>query len=152
MTDPSDYPHSGDIAAGIPVYNGPALTHPDRTEEEWRSVMAEWNRCFATGPGIIAIRSGYTDLGLVDNVTAVLNEIIQAETLGKVGKGDHFAASGANSRIWNAHEKLCVKAPELFALYNTNELVRRVSEAWLGPNYQITTQANVVHPGGSLRT
>ncbi len=89
---------------------------------------------------------------LLDKATQVLESIIEEEEAGNTGKGDHFAAAGANSRIWNAHEKLCMKDPELFVRYNTSELVRRVSEAWLGQGYQITTQVNVVRPGGKAQT
>jgi len=117
-----------------------------------RSVMAEWNRSFQSGPGIIAIRGGYDDLALLDAVSKELNAIIHDEEAAGTGKGDHFAAAGANSRIWNAHEKLCMRAPELYARYNANELTRRVSESWLGSGYQITFQVNVVRPGGKAQT
>ena len=45
--------------------------------------------------------------------------------------GDHFAKAGANDRIWNAQEKLCLRAPAVFARYFANPLssVRR-SVAW----------------------
>jgi ectoine hydroxylase-related dioxygenase (phytanoyl-CoA dioxygenase family) len=151
VTNPDDYPHATEIASGIPVYDGAGLTDTCSADDTWHPVMAEWNRCFATGPGIVAIRKGFTDLQLLDEVTATLNTVIAQEAAGNAGSGDHFAATGANSRIWNAHEKLCMQSPELFARYNTNEIIRRVSEAWLGSGYQITTQANVVHPGGKAQ-
>lgn len=150
-TDPADYPAAREIIHAIPVYDGPELCAGLSTDSDWRPVMAEWNRAFADGPGIIAIRGGYTDLALIDAVTEVLNSIIAEEEAGKSGKGDHFAAAGANSRVWNAHEKLCMKDPCLFIRYNANGLIRRVSESWLGSGYQITTQANVVRPGGQAQ-
>jgi len=96
--------------------------------------------------------SWYDDLALLDAVSKELNAIIHDEEAAGTGKGDHFAAAGANSRIWNAHEKLCMRAPELYARYNANELTRRVSESWLGSGYQITFQVNVVRPGGKAQT
>ena len=147
----ADYPYAAEIASGIPIYDGVAISDTCTCDEDWRKVMAEWNRCFASGPGIIAIRRGFTDLDLLDGVTSILNQIIKDEAVGKSGKGDHFAAAGANSRIWNSHQKLCLSSPELFVRYNASELVRRVSEAWLGTGYQITAQANVVHPGGKAQ-
>lgn len=150
-TRAEDYPYAVAIANGIPVYDGDAMRRAMTDETEARSVMTEWNRSFLSGPGIIAIRAGYDDLALVDAVTEVLNAIVAYEEAGNDGKGDHFAAAGANSRIWNAHEKLCMRAPELFARYNANELTRRAAEAWLGSGYQITTQVNVVRPGGKAQ-
>lgn len=151
-TPSHDYPHAAEIASKIPIYDGEAMRRAMSDEVQARSVMSEWNRCFAFGPGIIVIRGGYSDLALVDAVTAELNAIIAEEEAAGTGTGDHFAAAGANSRIWNAHEKLCMRAPALYALYNSNELTRRASESWLGSGYQITFQANVVRPGGKAQT
>ncbi len=151
-TPAEDYPHATEIASNIPVYDGDAMRQAMAEPAQARLGMAEWNRAFLSGPGIIAIRKGYADTGLVDAVTEELNAIIAEEEAGSTGKGDHFATAGANSRVWNAHEKLCMKAPALFARYNANELTRAVSESWLGTGYQITFQANVVRPGGKAQT
>lgn len=150
-TEKSDYPLAQEIAGNIPLYDGDALRGRFVSEADARPVMAEWNRSFLSGPGIVAIRRGYADLALMDAVTEELAAIIADEEATNEGKGDHFAAAGANSRMWNAHEKLCMRAPELYARYNANEIMRRVAEAWLGPNYQITTQVNVVRPGGKAQ-
>lgn len=151
-TRAADYPHAAEIASKIPIYDGDTMRGAMTDAAEARAVTAEWNRAFVSGPGIVAIRKGYDDPALLDSVTEVLTEIIDEEEADDTGKGDHFAAAGANSRLWNAHEKLGVRAPELFIRYNANELIRRVSEAWLGPGYQITTQVNVVRPGGKAQT
>ena len=65
--------------------------------------------------------------------------------------GDHFGKPGANDRIWNALEKLAVRAPDLFVRYYANDVLAVVSQAWLGPGYQITSQVNVVNPGGQAQ-
>jgi ectoine hydroxylase-related dioxygenase (phytanoyl-CoA dioxygenase family) len=62
--------------------------------------------------------------------------------------GDHFAKAGANDRVWNALEKLAVRDPEAFVDYYANDILALVSTAWLGPAYQVTSQVNVVRPGG----
>jgi len=49
--------------------------------------------------------------------------------------------------VWNALEKLCVRAPDLFARYYANDLLALVCEAWLRTNYQVTSQVNRVQPG-----
>ena len=151
-TSATDYPFAAEIVKNIPIYDGDALRALFASDDTAFPVLSELNRVFLTGPGIIAIRGGYEDIGLIDEVTAALSGIIAAEEAASGGRGDHFAAAGANSRVWNAHEKLAVRDPELFARYNANEIVRRVSEAWLGSGYQITTQVNVVRPDGKAQT
>ena len=48
-------------------------------------------------------------------------------------------------------EKLARRDPEAFVDYYGNEIIELVSSAWLGPNYQITSQVNVVNPGGAAQ-
>ena len=151
-TQLGEYPLAAEIVSNIPVYDGRAMHQAMHSEETARPLMAEWNRVFGSGPGILVIRNGYSDLALIDAVTDELNAIIVEEEATGTGTGDHFAAAGANSRIWNSHEKLCMRAPELYARYNCNELTRRISESWLGSGYQITFQVNVVRPGGIAQT
>ncbi len=80
------------------------------------------------------------------------NAMIKEQHEAKTGGGDHFAKPGANDRIWNALEKLCLRDPELFAKYYSNEIVALISESWLGTSYQITSQLNVVNPGGEAQS
>ena len=54
--------------------------------------------------------------------------------------------------VWNALEKLAVRAPAAFVDYYGNDVLALVSEAWLGPGYQVTSQVNVVNPGGQAQT
>jgi ectoine hydroxylase-related dioxygenase (phytanoyl-CoA dioxygenase family) len=69
------------------------------------------------------------------------------------GRGsDHFGKAGANDRVWNALQKLCERAPGLFAEYYANDMLALVSEAWLGPLYQVTSQINCVNPGSAAQT
>ncbi len=77
--------------------------------------------------------------------------MIEEQQRGKSARGDHFAKPGANDRIWNALEKLCLADPAAFAAYYANDVIALVSEAWLGPFYQITSQLNVVNPGGEAQ-
>jgi ectoine hydroxylase-related dioxygenase (phytanoyl-CoA dioxygenase family) len=39
----------------------------------------------------------------------------------------------------------------VFADYYANDVIALVSEAWLGPGYQVTSQVNVVNPGGQAQ-
>ena len=49
-------------------------------------------------------------------------------------------------------EKLCLCDPLVFAKYYSNEIVALISESWLGTGYQITSQLNVVNPGGEAQS
>ena len=40
----------------------------------------------------------------------------------------------------------------VFVDYYANDIIALVSEAWLGPSYQVTSQVNVVNPGGAAQT
>lgn len=150
-TGPETVPLAAEIISNIPVYEGSAVCNAFADEARAKAYMAEWRNVLATGPGIIVVRKSYDDLALIDDVTNVLNQIIADERESGSAEGDHFATAGANSRVWNSHEKLCVASPELFARYNANPVTAMISQAWLGPLYQITMQVNVVRPGGTAQ-
>lgn len=151
-TTDRDYTRATEIASNIPIYDGAETSKALADRAQGRALTAEWNRAFLSGPGIIVVRNGQSDHALIDAITEKFEAIIEAEESENAAKGDHFATAGANSRIWNAHEKLCMAAPDLYARYNTNEITRSVSESWLGSGYQITFQVNVVRPGGKSQT
>lgn len=147
----TDYPTAAmpiatEIQQRIPVYSGSAIAEKGDDPDFQLALLSEWNRVFEHGAGIIVIKNAFPDTFIVDQVTAVLNKIINTES--SDSPGDHFAEAGANSRVWNSHEKLALANPELFAAYYANPVIHLASCAWLGPNYQITAQVNVVHPGG----
>jgi ectoine hydroxylase-related dioxygenase (phytanoyl-CoA dioxygenase family) len=82
----------------------------------------------------------------------VFNAMIADQSAAGVTAGDHFAKPGANDRVWNALEKLATREPAVFADYYANDVIALISTAWLGPAYQITSQINVVNPGGAAQT
>ena len=145
-------PLASDISKNIPIYDAAAVRAALGDRDRLRAFMAEWNRVLATGPGVVVFKNTYEDTVLVDAVTGVLDTIIAEEESQSAGSGDHFAPAGANSRVWNAHEKLCMADPTLFARYNANPIIPVISRAWLGPHFQITTQVNVVRPSGKAQT
>ncbi len=77
--------------------------------------------------------------------------MIEEERATKSEVGDHFAPPGANDRVWNALEKLALRSPGVFVDYYANDIIALASLAWLGPNYQVTSQVNVVNPGGQAQ-
>lgn len=147
-TDPSLVPLSADIQQQIPVYDGQAIRDAVASDpQRVRNYQQEWAGVLLSGAGVVAIRSAIDDTAMLDQVSDTLLAIIERESQAGTG-ADHFAAAGLNTRLWNAHEKLCLESPELFARYNANDALALICKAWLGPAYQITTQANIVHPGG----
>jgi ectoine hydroxylase-related dioxygenase (phytanoyl-CoA dioxygenase family) len=147
-----DYPFAMDIASRVLIYDGDAVRHVTTTPEGRRALLAEWAEAMMTGPGVIVLRRAFSDLATVDAASAVFQGIIEEQHATNTGGGDHFAKPGANDRIWNALEKLCLRAPDVFAAYYGNEILALVGEAWLGPAYQVTSQVNVVNPGGEAQS
>ncbi len=151
-TEAGDYPLASSIERNVPIYDAAKIRAVAGDRPSAQAFMAEWNRAFLGGPGIVVFRRTYGDLKLIDEVTAILNGIIEDERAAKGNRGDHFGKAGENARVWNAHEKLCVAAPELFIRYNANDILALVSRSWLGPLYQITAQVNLVYPGGKAQS
>lgn len=143
-TDPAEYPLATEIVREVLVYDRSSL--PIDSDPE--SIEREWNRALSQGPGVILIRGAFPDTRVVDRVSDVFAAIIEQERASGVAAGDHFGKPGANARIWNAQEKLAVADPEAYVDYFANDILALGSRAWLGPGYQITTQVNVVYPGG----
>ena len=147
-TELTDYPHAADVEQGVLVYDAAALRSAITSPEGRDAVEAELVRALTNGPGVVALKGAFDDHDVVDRVTAVFDEIIEAERAAGTAPGDHFAKPGANSRVWNALEKLALRDPEAFVDYYANDVLALVSRAWLGPGYQVTSQVNVVRPGG----
>lgn len=135
----------------VPVYDATALRAAIATDEGCAAVEAELAYVLADGPGIL-VMTGALAHPVVDRVSAAFERIIAAERAAGGEVGDHFAAGGVNDRIWNALEKLAIARPEDFVDYYADDLLALAARAWLGPAYQVTSQVNVVNPGGAGQT
>jgi len=144
-------PHATSIEKNIPVYDMQALRPSLERADTRRALLAEWAWVLGKSAGVIALRGAYEDTSVIDRATATFRQIIEEERQSGAGEGDHFAASGANDRIWNALQKQCLRDPEGFALYFGNTAIAAACEAWLGPNYQVTAQVNQVRPCGKAQ-
>jgi ectoine hydroxylase-related dioxygenase (phytanoyl-CoA dioxygenase family) len=145
VTDLADYPHAHDVRGGVLVYSAEVMAQADR-----RRLQAELIHAFADGPGVIMIEGAFGG-ATVDSASAAFRDLIAAQRAAGGAAGDHFGKPGANDRIWNAAQKLALHAPEVFADYYANDSLAMVSQAWLGPRYQVTSQVNVVNPGGAAQ-
>ncbi|MFD8305520.1 phytanoyl-CoA dioxygenase family protein [Streptomyces sp. NPDC059690] len=146
--DPADYPHASSVERGVLLYDtGRVLGAEDR-----RGVQEEFVRALTDGPGVVVFRGAFPDPAVVDRLTEVFDALIREQYASGAKAGDHFARPGANERVWNALEKAALYDPTAFADYYANPVLALVCEAWLGPGYQITSQVNVVNPGGLAQT
>ena len=149
-TDLAGYPYADEVRENVLVY-GPRLRDSVATPEGRRDVQAELARALTDGPGIVVFAGAFTDTGAVDRATAAFEAMIADQKAAGVVGGDHFAKPGANDRVWGALDKFAVRDPEAFAGYYGNDVIALVSEAWLGRGYQLTSQVNVVNPGGQAQ-
>src|SRR5262245_29417979 len=150
-TDLAVYPHADRVEQNVLVYGSDRLRAATATRAGRDAVSAELVRALTDGPGVVVLEGAFPHHAVVDRVTAVFDAIIAEEESAGGEHGDHFAAPGANSRVWNALEKLAVRAPEAFVDYYANDVIALASRAWLGPGYQVTSQVNVVRPGGKAQ-
>lgn len=143
----ADVPHAAQIEKNIPIYDAGVLD--DLFDP---ALHAEWAWNFLHGAGVAVIKNGYADTAPIDAATKIFHQIIAEEGSAGKGGGDHFAKAGANARIWNSLQKLCLSDPAVFAGYHGVPALDAIAQAWLGPNYQLTAQVNLVRPGGAAQT
>ncbi|RHZ48499.1 phytanoyl-CoA dioxygenase family protein [Aspergillus thermomutatus] len=151
-TNKATYPLSSCIEKNIPIYDVTTLDHlhPELTTH----LQNEWHHALNTGPGIVVLKGMYRPARYGPTLTATtetFTRIIAQERLTSTKKGDHFAASGKNDRIWNSFSKHALLDPRSFTAYYSNPWLRLIAESWLGPAYRITAQVNIVKPGGAAQ-
>src|SRR4051794_223208 len=150
-TDAADFPLATEVVDRVLVYDAERLRSEVTREDGPDLVAAELVRALTDGPGVVAIRGAFPDTEVVDRATTAFDAMIADERAAGGAKGDHFAKAGANDRVWNALEKLALRDPETFVDYYANDVLALISRAWLGPGYQVTSQVNVVRPGGKAQ-
>ena len=144
-------PNAAEIENNIPIYDINALHKVFQSKELRSELMAEWAWVLRESSGAIVLRGAYQDTSAIDEATELYQKIIASEKLNSGRGADHFATAGANDRIWNSLQKLCETSPDVFLRYFANVPIQTACEAWLGPNYQMTAQVNLVHPGGEAQ-
>ncbi|MFC9630031.1 phytanoyl-CoA dioxygenase family protein [Streptomyces mirabilis] len=147
-TDPADHPSAERVEQNVPLYDSDRLRSLAISPQGRRSVQDELVRALSDGPGIVVLKGAFPDAAVVDAASEAFRALIEEERASGTARGDHFAKPGANDRLWNALDKVAVRVPEVFADYYANDILELIAEAWLGPAYQVTSQVNVVNPGG----
>jgi ectoine hydroxylase-related dioxygenase (phytanoyl-CoA dioxygenase family) len=146
-TQPDDYPYARGADQNVLVYDSDRL----RAVADQAAVRAELARALLDGPGIFVLKRAFADLAVLDRATEIFHALIGEERAAGAARGDHFAKPGANDRVWSALGKFAIRAPEVFAGYYANDMLALAAQAWLGPAYQVTSQVNVVNPGGAAQ-
>ena len=147
-----DWPLAAKVEKNILIYDGNAARAAAKDAQARKTLMAEWADALLSGPGVIVIKNAVDDHPAIDRATVIFETIIAAQHKSGTGGGDHFAKPGANDRIWNSLQKHCLADPANFAAYYASEAIIMASEAWLGPDWQMTAQLNRVNPGGAAQS
>jgi ectoine hydroxylase-related dioxygenase (phytanoyl-CoA dioxygenase family) len=148
----ADYPLAARVEKNVLIYDCTAPALRLENDDDRRMLMAEWADAMRTGPGVVILKHAEPDHAVIDRASDMFRTLIAAQNVAGTGGGDHFAKPGANDRLWNSLEKHCLADPANFARYYGNPFLALISEAWLGPHYQMTAQLNVVNPGGAAQS
>lgn len=153
QTQKTTYPLAKTIQKNIPIYD--CSTFDLSSSSGTSQIDALQNELYhnlTVGPGVYILKNFFTDLSVLDSTNTAYDTIIAREQSGTGGqKGDHFAPASANARIWNSFSKHCLQDPQSFVSYFSNPWFRIVCEAYLGPGYRLTSQVNIVRPGGKAQ-
>lgn len=150
-TSAADYPFAADVVKNVLFYDSADLVSKSAESSVRAEIQDELAHALLNGPGIVVFKGAFTEDNALTETTALFHDIIERQHKAGAASGDHFAKPGANDRIWSALQKLAVERPDLFAQYYSNSILALVSEAWLGPMYQVTSAINVVNPGGAAQ-
>jgi ectoine hydroxylase-related dioxygenase (phytanoyl-CoA dioxygenase family) len=142
---PIHYPLAASIEANVPIYE---LDEFSEVSPAQRSTLQdEWYHILLSGPGVFVTKNLYRDKKLINTVNDTYCNIIDEEKKRSGKRGDHFAGTGANDRIWNSFSKHCLQDAKSFLEYYSNPWLPLISSAWLGPHHRLTAQVNIVKPG-----
>ena len=136
-----------DLKHNIPIYDAPALAGQLGDPEGRQALLSEWADVLVKQSGALVLRGAVEDQAALQAATDIFEDVIEDERASQSG-GDHFAGAGANDRVWNALQKLCLRDASVFVHYFKSPSIAAVCEAYLGPDYQMTAQVNLVRPGG----
>ena len=141
-----DYPFADSVSNNVVIYDANYLESFIGDSENELRLKTELHQVLEGGPCVFVIRNLYRH-DAIDQSNNIFEKIVESE--GNTGN-DHFA-SGTNTRIWNAFQKVALEDPEAFISYYSNNLLKLVAESWCGPNSQMTAQVNIVRPGGEMQ-
>ena len=145
----TEFPLAKDSKLNVLCYQATAMRDCLNEPAKKSAFQQELATVFQSGPGVFIIEGFFDDTAVIDLHNTLLDALFALQE-GKQA-ADHFAQAGENGRIWNVLQKSALHSPEQYIEYYKNPLFSLVSEAWLGPHYQLTAQVNVVRPGGKAQ-
>lgn len=148
-TQLNDYPLATAVEENILIFDGSALRKTLGDSNKEAAIRTDMAKCLRDGPGVFVIKKAYEDTTVIDDSTAIFQQIVADEKTSGQGQGDHF---GSNERIWNSIQKVCLRSPSAFIDYYGNPFLALACAAWLGPHYQITAQMNNVKPQSAAQS
>ncbi|EME82498.1 uncharacterized protein MYCFIDRAFT_189123 [Pseudocercospora fijiensis CIRAD86] len=145
-TTKETYPLAKTIENNIPIYDCTAFDLNDSTLID--HLQDELYHILTSGPGVYILKHFFPSARTISLANTTFSTILSSTP----ARGDHFARTpGTNSRLWNSFTKHCLSHPQNFFEYYSNPWFRIVAEAHLGPNFRITAQLNIVHPGSEAQ-
>lgn len=144
------FPLAGESRLNVLCYEATVLRDCLHDAVKKSALQQEIAKLLQSGPGVFVIKGFFDDPNVIDRHNGLLDSLFKQQE-GKQA-ADHFAQAGANGRIWNVLQKSALESPEKYIEYYKNPLFTLVSEAWLGPHFQLTAQVNVVRPGGKAQS
>ena len=146
-----EYPLASGLQHNVVMYTGERFRDGARNSRACLTLKTELHRCLKDGPGVLVVRNAFADTEVIDVATGIFNDIILKEKELAQHRGDHFTNPGENDRVWNALQKFCEHDATAFLDYYANPVLGIMSESWLGPCFQMTSQVNIVKPGGQAQ-
>lgn len=146
---PVSCPLASAVVSNVPIYELPGYVSLD--SDQLSALKDEWYHILLSGPGVFVTKKMYRGVDPLDRVNDVYSDIIAGDKKSSGRKGDHFAGSGANDKIWNSLSKHCLFEPKSFLEYYANPWLPLISSAWLGPQHRLTAQVNIVKPGAAAQ-
>lgn len=145
----STYPLARSIQKNIPIYDCGDFDLDDTAKIE--QLQDELYHILTSGPGAYVLKHFFPSTAVMTAANKAYDTIIAAEKAASGERGDHFAPGSANDRIWNSFSKHALADPHSFVRYYSNPWFTVACDSYLGPGYRITTQVNVVKPGGKAQ-
>jgi ectoine hydroxylase-related dioxygenase (phytanoyl-CoA dioxygenase family) len=117
------YDTAYDVQKNVVIFRGDHLRAKIRTPGGRQQALNDIHRCLSDGPGVFVIENLVPQRATITRANAALAKIIETEKEEFKRRGDHFAAAGANDRIWNSFEKHAMADPAGFADYYANDIL-----------------------------
>ena len=114
-------------------------------------MQAELVRALTDGPGIVVFKQRLRRPGRGRPRDGGVPGSIDAEKAAGAAGGRPLRQARRQRPGLGCAGQAGRRRPEVFADYYANDVLALVSEAWLGPDYQVTSQVNVVNPGGQAQ-